>query len=96
MGEQTWTAKKWFQLDQLPKMLRSKLSIISHFNFCEYLFKNFQLHVPSFSEKDRIYDNWNLCCFGKMEIDKATSTAIIKPDMELTNYDATQICKAGK
>lgn len=62
----------------------------------EYLFKNFQLHVPSFSEKDGIYDNWNLCCFGKMEIDKATSTAIIKPDMELTNYDATQICKAEK
>ena len=57
----------------------------------EYLFKHFQLHVPSFSEKENISDDWNVCCYGQMEIDKETSTAIIKP--VLTNYDATQVCK---
>jgi len=59
----------------------------------EYLFKHFQLHVPSFSEKDETAENWNVCCYGLMEIDRETSTAIIKPDMQLTNYDATQVCK---
>ena len=45
----------------------------------EYLVKHFQLHVPSFSEKEANSEDWNVCCFGVMEIDKQTSTAIIKP-----------------
>jgi hypothetical protein len=57
----------------------------------EYLFKHFQLHVPSFDEKEANSEDWNLCCFGEMEIDRETSTAIIKP-ASLTTYDATQVC----
>jgi hypothetical protein len=56
----------------------------------EYLAKHIQLHVPSYDE--RTGDDWNMCCFGRMEIDKATSTVIIKPVLD-TNYDATQVCK---
>lgn len=60
----------------------------------EYLVKSFQLHVPSFGEKEMHSEDWNLCCYGVMEVDKASSTAIIKPAQEtLTQYDATQICK---
>jgi len=60
----------------------------------EYLFKHFQLHVPSYSEQAANGEDWNLCCFGSLEIDKETSTAIIKPVQEtLTTYDATQVCK---
>ena len=44
----------------------------------EYLFKHFQLHVPAYDERDG--EDWNVCCHGKMEIDKVTSTAIIKPE----------------
>jgi hypothetical protein len=43
----------------------------------EYLFKNFQLNVPAFSEKDGNGQDWNLCCVGVMTIIKETSTAII-------------------
>jgi len=42
----------------------------------EYLFKNVQINVPSFSEQDG--EDWNICCFGKMRIDRDTSTAIIE------------------
>jgi hypothetical protein len=42
----------------------------------EYLFKNVQINVPSFSEQDG--EDWNICCFGKMIIDRDTSTAIIE------------------
>jgi hypothetical protein len=45
----------------------------------EFLFKHFQLRVPSFSEKEEHSEDWNLCCFGSMEIDRDTSTAIIHP-----------------
>jgi len=41
----------------------------------EYLFKNVKLNVPSFSE--RTGEDWNICCHGKMTIEKETSTAII-------------------
>ena len=44
----------------------------------EFLFKNVKINVPSFSERDG--EDWNICCYGKMSIDKVTSTAII--DME--------------
>jgi hypothetical protein len=42
----------------------------------EYLFKNIKINVPSFSEKSSGPD-WNIACYGKMEIDKENSTAII-------------------
>ena len=41
----------------------------------EYLFKNVQINVPSYSEKSEA--DWNMACEGKMTIDKETSTAII-------------------
>lgn len=44
----------------------------------EYLFKNFELQVPSASEKESDSDDWNLVCHGLMTIDRSTSTAIIK------------------
>jgi len=44
----------------------------------EYLFKNFKLEVPSFSEKEDGSDDWNVCCYGELEIDRENSTAIIK------------------
>lgn len=43
----------------------------------EYLFKNFQINVPSFSEKNENSEDWNVCCYGVMTIDRANSTAII-------------------
>lgn len=42
----------------------------------EYLFKHLRIEVPTFDE--RTNDDWNICCFGKMTIDKETSTAIIQ------------------
>ena len=48
----------------------------------EFLFKHFQLRVPSFDQQDG--PDWNVCCFGIMEIDRETSTAIIHPDPEIT------------
>jgi len=44
----------------------------------EYLFKNFQINVPSQSETDG--QNWNVCCDGVMTIDRETSTAIINAE----------------
>ena len=41
----------------------------------EYLFKNVNINVPSFSERDG--EDWNICCNGKLTIDRETSTAII-------------------
>ena len=41
----------------------------------EYLFKNFKINVESFSE--RTGEDWNICCYGVMTIDRETSTAII-------------------
>ena len=43
----------------------------------EYLFKNFQINVPSQSEKATDSEDWNVVCHGVMTIDKETSTAII-------------------
>ena len=48
----------------------------------EYLFKNFKLNVPSFSEKDINGQDWNVCCYGVMTIDRETSTAIIDKAVE--------------
>ena len=43
----------------------------------EYLFKNVKINVPSFSEVDENSQDWNIACYGKMTIDRETSTAII-------------------
>jgi len=43
----------------------------------EYLLKNFQLNVPSISEKETNSEDWNVICYGVMTIDKKTSTATI-------------------
>ena len=47
----------------------------------EYLFKHVQINVPSFSERDG--EDWNICCYGKMEIDRENSIAIIGELAEL-------------
>ena len=46
----------------------------------EYLFKNFQLNVPSQSEKDTNSEDWNVVCQGAMTIDRETSTAVINTE----------------
>jgi hypothetical protein len=43
----------------------------------EYLFKHVKINVPSFSEKEPNSEDWNIACYGKMIIDRDTSTAII-------------------
>jgi len=43
----------------------------------EYLFKHFRIEVKSFSEKEPASDDWNIGCYGNLQIDKETSTAII-------------------
>jgi len=44
----------------------------------EYLLKHFKLEVPSYSEKERDSEDWNVCCEGQIFIDRETSTATIK------------------
>ena len=41
----------------------------------EYIVKNVQINVPSYSERDG--EDWNIACDGTMELDRETSTAII-------------------
>lgn len=43
----------------------------------EYLFKHVKINVPSFSEKERSSEDWNIACEGILSIDRETSTAII-------------------
>lgn len=43
----------------------------------EFLFRNVQINVPLFSEKEEHTDDWNIACHGFMTIDRETSTAII-------------------
>lgn len=43
----------------------------------EYLAKQVKINVPSFSEREGNSDDWNICCFGFMSIEKETSTIII-------------------
>lgn len=45
----------------------------------EYLFKHFALNVPSVSEREASSEDWNIACEGRLQIDKATSTATIDP-----------------
>jgi hypothetical protein len=44
----------------------------------EYLFKNLDITVPVKSEKDKNGVDYNITCDGFLNIDKETSTAIIK------------------
>jgi hypothetical protein len=44
----------------------------------EYLFKNFKVNVPTYSERSG--EDWNVACHGYMTIDRETSTAIINWD----------------
>ena len=44
----------------------------------EYLFKNVRIRVPSYSESEPTGEDWNIACDGILEIDRETSTAIIK------------------
>ena len=46
----------------------------------EYIVKNFKLNVPSFSEKSPNSEDWNVCCYGVMRLDKETSTATIEKE----------------
>ena len=46
----------------------------------EYLFKQLDVRVPVKSEKDENGFDYNIYCYGVLEIDKDTSTAIIKSE----------------
>lgn len=46
----------------------------------EYLFKNLDICVPIKSEKDKNGVDYNIVCSGVLQIDRDTSTAIIKPE----------------
>ncbi|NBP01793.1 MAG: hypothetical protein EBU90_16975 [Proteobacteria bacterium] len=41
----------------------------------EYLFKNVKINVPSEGEKQG--EDWNIVCYGYLEIDRVNSVAII-------------------
>jgi len=43
----------------------------------EYLVKNFNINVPSFSEKETNSEDWNVVCYGILTFNRETSTAII-------------------
>ena len=43
----------------------------------EYLFKNLDIQVPVKSEKETNSEDYNIVCFGMLNIDRETSTAII-------------------
>jgi hypothetical protein len=43
----------------------------------EYLFKNLDISVPVKSEKENNSEDYNIVCFGYLNIDRATSTAVI-------------------
>ncbi len=42
----------------------------------EFLFKHVRIEVPSWSE--RTDEDWNIACEGMLDIDRETSTAIIR------------------
>ena len=42
----------------------------------EYLFKHVNIQVPCWDERTK--EDWNIACDGVMEINKKTSTAIIR------------------
>jgi len=46
----------------------------------EYLVKHFKLNVPSESEVETNGADWNVVCFGYLNLDRNTSTAIINKE----------------
>jgi hypothetical protein len=44
----------------------------------EYIVKHFVVNVPTYSEKEALSEDWNLCCNGTMTINNETSTATIE------------------
>ena len=48
----------------------------------EYLVKNFEIKVPSFSEKEDNSQDWNVVCYGLLTFDRDTSTAIIEGEIK--------------
>jgi len=48
----------------------------------EYLFKNLNIDAPVKSEKDKNGVDYNIYCYGKLKIDRETSTAIIITDVK--------------
>jgi hypothetical protein len=46
----------------------------------EYLFKHLNITTGVTSEKDANGQDYNICCFGHLQIDKETSTAIISAE----------------
>lgn len=42
----------------------------------EYLFKHLDIQAPVKDERDG--EDWNIVCYGVMNIDRETSTAVIK------------------
>jgi len=47
----------------------------------EYLFKNLDITVPIKSEKDANGVDYNIVCYGNLEIDRDTSTACITAEI---------------
>jgi hypothetical protein len=60
----------------------------------EYIVKHFKINSlecqDEISDNDQGNDDWNICCYGYMTIDRETSTAIIK------NYPPTCECNPIK
>lgn len=56
----------------------------------EYIFKNVTINVPSQGKIDEDGIHWNIVCYGYLQIDKNTSTAIINfdelPDMTICQH----------
>lgn len=51
----------------------------------EYLFKHLNISVPCHDETskdDNGNTDWNICCYGILNIDKETSTAIITKESD--------------
>ena len=45
----------------------------------EYIVKHFKISVPCFDERSgNSNDDWNICCYGNLTLDRETSTAIIE------------------
>ena len=48
----------------------------------EYLFKELDIRVPVKSEKDKNDEDYNIFCYGVLQKDRETSTAIIVEEKE--------------
>ena len=43
----------------------------------EWLAKHVKINVPSYGEKEEYSEDWNIVCYGFMEIEQKTHTIII-------------------